>query len=242
MPLPNFYDATIDPSLVPYLISGSSKYVTGNIFVVDAGYTNTVALASDSPSLQDFCVADPKSATLVNGKACKDPKLVTATDFSLTGFHVAGDTSNAVGSRVTPAFAAHIPGLNTLGISMVRLDIAPSGINPLHTHPRATEILTVIEGTLEVGFITSNPDYRLITKILNKGDVFVFPEGLIHYQKNVGKSHAVAIGALNSQNPGVITIANALFGSNPSIPSDVLAKAFQVDKKLIPVMRSQFKI
>ncbi|KAL8155201.1 hypothetical protein AgCh_000545 [Apium graveolens] len=171
----------------------------------------------------------------------KDPKLITARDFSLTGLHL-GDTSNAVGSKATPAFAfaAHIPGLNTLGISMVRLDIAPSGINPLHTHPRATEILTVIEGTLEVGFITSNPDYRLITKILNKGDVFVFPEGLIHYQKNVEKSHAVAIGALNSQNPGVITIANALFGSNPSIPSDLLEKAFQVDKKLIPVMRSQF--
>ena len=100
---------------------------------------------------------------LVNGKACKDSKLVTASDFSLAGLHVAGNTNNAVGSRVTPAFAAHIPGLNTLGISMVRLDIAPSGINPLHTHPRATEILTVIEGTLEVGFITSNPDNRLVS-------------------------------------------------------------------------------
>ncbi|KAL1824820.1 hypothetical protein ACET3Z_011598 [Daucus carota] len=43
MPVANFYDATVDPSLtdlVRYLISGSSKYVTGNIFVVDAGYTN----------------------------------------------------------------------------------------------------------------------------------------------------------------------------------------------------------
>lgn len=53
---------------------------------------------------------------LVNGKACKDPKLVTASDFSLAGLHLAGNTNNAVGSRVTPAFAAHIPGLNTLGI------------------------------------------------------------------------------------------------------------------------------
>ncbi|XP_017226039.1 putative germin-like protein 2-1 [Daucus carota subsp. sativus] len=212
------------------------------IYLIFLAIMSAAVLASDGPTLQDFCVADLKSSTQVNGKACKDPKLVTASDFSLGGFHLAGNTSNAVGSRVTPAFAAHIPGLNTLGISMVRLDIAPSGINPLHTHPRATEILTVIEGTLEVGFITSNPDNRLISTILKEGDVFVFPEGLIHYQKNIGKSHAVAIGALNSQNPGVITIANAVFGSNPSIPSDVLAKAFQVNKKLIPVMRSQFKI
>lgn len=44
MPIANFHDATLDPSfteLVRYWINSSSKYVTGNIFVVDAGYTNT---------------------------------------------------------------------------------------------------------------------------------------------------------------------------------------------------------
>ncbi|XP_017984318.1 PREDICTED: F-box protein At5g07610-like [Theobroma cacao] len=37
---------------------------------------------------------------------------------------------------------------------------------------------------------------------------------------------AVAFAALSSQNPGVITIANAAFGSDPSINPDLLAKAF----------------
>ncbi|XP_017976570.1 PREDICTED: F-box protein At5g07610 [Theobroma cacao] len=37
---------------------------------------------------------------------------------------------------------------------------------------------------------------------------------------------AVALAALSSQNPGVITIANAAFGSDPSINPDLLAKAF----------------
>ncbi|KAI3497175.1 hypothetical protein L1887_39590 [Cichorium endivia] len=151
-----------------------------------------------------------------------------------------GNTSNAVGSAVTPVTVAELPGLNTLGISMARIDFAPQGINPPHTHPRATEILTVLEGSLQVGFVTSNPENRLITKVLNKGDVFVFPVGLVHFQKNGGYGNAVAIAALSSQNPGVITIANAVFGSNPDIAADIIAKAFQVDINVISQIQSKF--
>ncbi|OWM83895.1 hypothetical protein CDL15_Pgr004326 [Punica granatum] len=199
----------------------------------------SVVLADHSP-LQDFCVADSGSQVLVNGLSCKDSNVVQANDFFFSGLHLLGNTSNPVGSRVTPVMVAQLPGLNTLGISMVRIDYAPWGINPPHTHPRATEILTILEGTLEVGFITSNPDNRLITKVLSKGDVFVFPVGLVHFQRNVGKVNAVAIGALSSQNPGVITIANAVFGSKPAIAADVLAKAFQVDSGVINKLQSKF--
>uniref|UniRef100_A0A2N9F3T3 Germin-like protein n=1 Tax=Fagus sylvatica TaxID=28930 RepID=A0A2N9F3T3_FAGSY len=130
-------------------------------------------------------------------------------------------------------------GLNTLGISLARLDFAPYGLNPPHTHPRGTEILVVVEGTLYVGFVTSNPN-KLFTKVLNKGDVFVFPIGLIHFQFNIGKTNALAFSGLSSQNPGVITIANAVFGSTPPINPDVLIKAFQVDKNVIDYLQKQF--
>ncbi|TYH45801.1 hypothetical protein ES332_D11G291300v1 [Gossypium tomentosum] len=179
------------------------------------------AYASDPSPLQDFCVAinDPKDA----------------------GLNIPRNTSNPVGSTVTPVNVAQIPGLNTLGISLVRIDYAPNGgLNPPHTHPRATEILVVVEGTLYVGFVTSNTDNRLITKVLYPGDVFVFPIGLIHFQFNVGKTNAVAFAALSSQNPGVITVANAVFGSNPPINPDVLVKAFQLDKNVVKNLQSKF--
>jgi quercetin dioxygenase-like cupin family protein len=179
-------------------------------------------------------------AVFVNGKFCKDPKLANANDFFFSGLNIPRNTSNPVGSTVTPVNVDQIPGLNTLGISFVRIDYAPYGLNPPHTHPRATEILVVLEGTLYVGFVTSNPDNRLFTKVLNKGDVFVFPIGLIHFQFNVGHTNAVAFAGLSSQNPGVITIANAVFGSNPPINPDVLAKAFQLDKKVIKNLQKQF--
>ncbi|XP_058071289.1 putative germin-like protein 2-1 [Magnolia sinica] len=198
------------------------------------------SLALASSPLQDFCVAKPNSQVLVNGLACEDPKLAQADDFFFTGLHKPGNTSNFLGSAVTPVFAAHLPGLNTLGISMVRIDYAPWGLISPHTHPRATEILTVVEGTIYAGFVTSNPDNRLIAKVLQKGDVFVFPEGLIHFQRNIGYGSAVAIAALSSENPGVITIANSVFGSNGPISTEVLTKAFQLDKDAVDYLQSKF--
>ncbi|GJR54485.1 cupin 1 [Tanacetum coccineum] len=195
--------------------------------------TCSLALASDPSPLQDFCVADLNSKVLVNGVVCKDPKDVKAEDFLFRGLQRMGNTSNAVGSNVTAVTVNQLAGLNTFGISMARIDFAPWGLNAPHTHPRATEILTVIEGRLLVGFVTSNPENRLITKVLQKGDVFVFPQGLIHFQQNVGKGYALAIAGLSSQNPGVITIANAIFGSNPDISRDILAKAFQTNVNVI---------
>ncbi|XP_042056140.1 putative germin-like protein 2-1 [Salvia splendens] len=113
-----------------------------------------VALAFEPSPLQDFCdhpfhfIGIMAFSARVNGQACKSPASVIANDFSFSGLHMPGNTSNPNGSRVTPVTATQLPGLNTLGISMARVDYAPWGINPSHTHPRATEMLTVIEGSI----------------------------------------------------------------------------------------------
>lgn len=181
-------------------------------------------------------------AVFVNGKFCKDPKVVNANDFSFSGLNIPGDTNNKVGSNVTNVNVDKLPGLNTLGIQLVRIDYAPYGENPPHTHPRGSEILVVVEGTLYVGFVSSNADgNRLFAKILNKGDVFVFPIGMIHFQFNPGHYPAVAFAGLSSQNAGVITIANTVFGSTPPINPDILAKAFQLDRNQVELLQQKFK-
>ncbi|WVZ94717.1 hypothetical protein U9M48_040581 [Paspalum notatum var. saurae] len=212
------------------------------LLVVCLAFAASQAIASDPSPLQDFCVADEYSPVKVNGFVCKDPMAVNADDFfKAANLDKPRNTMGSkVGSNVTLINVMQLPGLNTLGISLARIDYAPLGENPPHTHPRATEILTVLEGTLYVGFVTSNPN-KLFTKELNKGDVFVFPEGLIHFQFNpIHDKPAVALAALSSQNPGVITIANAVFGSKPPISDDVLAKAFQVGKGTIDWLQAQF--
>ncbi|XP_047328818.1 germin-like protein subfamily 1 member 16 [Impatiens glandulifera] len=214
------------------------------ISILALAYSLIIVNASDPSPLQDFCVAtdDPKDAAVfVNG--CKNPNLVNADDFFFTGLNKPGNTFNPLGSEVTAVSVIKLKGLNTLGISLARIDFAPYGLNPPHIHPRGTEVLLVLEGSLLVGFVTSNiPNQknRLFTKTLYAGDVFVFPEGLVHFQQNIAETNTIAFAGLSNQNPGTITIANAVFGSDPKISPHVLTKAFQVDKDVTDYLQSQF--
>ncbi|XP_038698610.1 germin-like protein subfamily 1 member 20 [Tripterygium wilfordii] len=205
---------------------------------------SSLASAYDPSPLQDFCVGvnDTKYGVFVNGKFCKDPNLVTTNDFVFTGLHIPANTSNQLGSNITFALVDQFLGVNTLGVAMNRIDFAPNGgLNPPHYHPRGSEILLVLEGTLYAGFVTSNQDNnRLFAKTLNPGDLIVFPIGLPHFQLNVGNTSAVAIAAFGSHNPGLIVIANAVFGSNPPINPDVLSKAFLLEKCIVEYLQQQF--
>nr|GMC87224.1 germin-like protein subfamily 1 member 13 [Ipomoea batatas] len=150
------------------------RFIVFTIAVV--ALASSFAHASDPSPLQDFCVAvnDSMAAVFVNGKICKNPKQVVANDFLFRGLNMPGNTSNPLGSKVTPVNVNNLPGLNTLGISLARIDFAPNGLNPPHTHPRATEVLVLLEGTLYVGFVLSNPPpgmkNPLFTKTLVAGD------------------------------------------------------------------------
>jgi quercetin dioxygenase-like cupin family protein len=190
----------------------------------------TAATASDPDSLQDICVADLASAVKVNGFTCKEASKVNATDFFSDILAKPGSTNNTFGSLVTGANVEKIPGLNTLGVSISRIDYAPGGLNPPHTHPRATEMVFVLEGQLDVGFITTAN--VLIAKTINKGEIFVFPKGLVHYQKNSNSYYSASvISAFNSQLPGTVSIPLNLFTATPTVPDNVLAQAFQVGTK-----------
>ncbi|PUZ52970.1 hypothetical protein GQ55_5G016500 [Panicum hallii var. hallii] len=201
-----------------------------------------LALAAGDPdTLQDVCVADYhslKGPLRLNGFPCKRHENVTANDFISVLLAKPGNTGNAVGSAVTAANVERLPGLNTLGVSMARIDFAPWGVNPPHTHPRATEIIFVLQGSLDVGFVTTAN--RLFARTVCRGEVFVFPRGLVHYQRNNGGTPAAVISAFNSQLPGTQAVAQTLFGASPAAPTDVLARAFQIDAGLVEAIKSKF--
>lgn len=172
----------------------------------------------------------------MNGFLCKTN--VSATDFFFDGLAKPGLTNTSSGAVVSGANVQKVPGLNTLGVSLARIDYAPGGLNPPHTHPRATEIVFVLEGELDVGFITTAN--VLISMSIKKGEIFVFPKGLVHFQKNNGKDAAAVIAAFNSQLPGTQSIAATLFAATPSMPDNVLTKAFQVGTKEVEKIKSRF--
>ena len=84
----------------------------------------------------------------MNGFPCKDEAYVTEADFFFSGLANPGVINNLEGSVVTGANVEKIPGLNTLGVSLSRIDYVPGGLNPPHTHPRATEIIFVLDSEL----------------------------------------------------------------------------------------------
>ncbi|KAL6598825.1 hypothetical protein ACP70R_046085 [Stipagrostis hirtigluma subsp. patula] len=196
------------------------------------------SLAGDPDMLQDICIAD-RASRRSRSTGSRARRTRRRTTSSSTGSRTpAGNTSNAAGSLVTAANVERLPGVNTLGVSMARIDYAPGGQNPPHTHPRATEIIFVLEGTLEVGFVTTAN--KLFTKTVTKGEVFVFPRGLVHFQQNRGHGPAAVIAAFNSQLQGTQAIAPTLFGASPPVPTDVLAKAFRIGNGEVEAIKSKF--
>ena len=154
----------------------------------------------------------------VNGTFCKNPKAVKPADFFFSELNRPAITKNQLGVNATAVNDKSLPGHNTPSVAMARIDFVPFGVNPPHYHPRGSELLFVTKGKLYVGFVTSSADgNRLFAKVLNEGDAFVFPIGLIHFQRNIRNAPAGAFSAFGSQRAGVVPIANAAFGSVPHI-------------------------
>ncbi|KAJ8549292.1 hypothetical protein K7X08_032999 [Anisodus acutangulus] len=91
-------------------------------------------------------------------KGLQGPKPCGSRGLLFSGLHIEGNTSTPSGNIGTKAI---IPGLNTLGISMARGDFAPSGFSSPHVHPRASEMVLVLEGHLEVDLL--HPTRRTVS-------------------------------------------------------------------------------
>ncbi|GAQ77763.1 cupin superfamily protein [Klebsormidium nitens] len=183
-----------------------------------------VAFASDADPVADFVLS-----------AANGP--ITGGNFAFRGLNNVNVTSGQ-GSGAKSANAASFPALTSQGISYTYINYAPCGQNPIHTHPRATELLFVIEGQLYVGFVDTNN--TLYSTTLNAGDAFVFPRGLIHFQQNTNSnSGARALAALNSQNPGTQRVGSALFLPS-GIPGTITQVAFNAQSAAIEAIKAKF--
>ncbi|KAK8498424.1 hypothetical protein V6N13_105039 [Hibiscus sabdariffa] len=182
-------------------------------------------LTSTHVIAQDFCVANLEGVQTPSGFACKMESEVAPDDFVFSGLGIEGNTSNIVEAAVTTAFVEQYPGVNGLGISAARLDLAPGGVVPMHTHPAATELLYVVHGRITAGFISSSNAVYL--KRLRRGDIMVFPRGLLHFQINAGKRPALAIASFNSPIPGLQILESALFAND--LPSALVEKTTFLD-------------
>ncbi|XP_068661140.1 germin-like protein 9-3 [Aristolochia californica] len=180
--------------------------------------------AGDADILSDFLL--PKNSTFIDGSF-----------FTFTGLRTVLEMDVPPTFTVSKASMTQFPALEGLSVSYALLQYPAGSVNPPHTHPRSAELLLVIDGSLEVGFVdTTN---KLYTQTLQVADMFVFPKGLVHYQYNAdAQNSATAISAFGSANAGTVSMPGSLF--NTSIDDGILAESFKTDVATIQKIKAGF--
>ncbi|XP_066318568.1 germin-like protein 2-4 [Miscanthus floridulus] len=198
---------------------------------------------ADPDAVQDYCVPDtggravPVDPARLPSYPCRSPANLTAADFTSAGVRAAGNFSSDTGFAGVSVTPATFPALHTLGMSFARADLsAAGGVNPPHYHPRATETALVLAGRVYAGFVDSGG--RVFAKVLEKGEVMVFPRAMVHFQMNVGDEPAAVYGSFNSENPGIVRIPATVFGSG--IKDGVLERAFGLSPEELRRLQKRF--
>ncbi|KAK9696970.1 hypothetical protein RND81_08G007100 [Saponaria officinalis] len=208
-----------------------SKLMLLFIFALSFPFHILFVSGSDPDPVQDFCV--PSS-----GLDSECTTHVTVSDFIYSGIKFPGNFSHTETGFISSGVNVKtFPGLNTLGMSMVRADFDVGGVNVPHYHPRATEMGYVLEGRFYAGFVDTQG--TLFAKVIEKGEVMVFPRGMLHFQMNIADSPATIIGSLDSQNPGLMKIPSSIFGTD--IKEELLQKAFHMSSRELRSLKKRFR-
>ncbi|XP_068663018.1 putative germin-like protein 9-2 [Aristolochia californica] len=202
----------------------SSFFTNGCFLLLVAVLAFTSVHAGDPDILSDFLL--PENGNFVNGSF-----------FTFTGLRNVLDMDDPQTFTVSKASMAQFPALEGQSVSYALLQYPVGSVNPPHTHPRSAELLLVVDGSLEVGFVdTTN---KLYVQTLQGADMFVFPKGLVHYQYNAdAQNPAIAISAFGSANAGTVSLPGSLF--NTSIDDGILAKSFKTDVATIQKIKAGF--
>ncbi|KAF4627500.1 hypothetical protein G7Y89_g10653 [Cudoniella acicularis] len=91
-------------------------------------------------------------------------------------------------------------------------------MNTPHTHPRATEFLTIAQGgNVKTRFIQEEGENTELATMLNQYEGAIFPMGSIHYEFNDSCEPAVFIATFSDEDPGLSRTAQNFFGLNPDV-------------------------
>jgi hypothetical protein len=179
--------------------------------------------------------------------------------FDLTPDGSQSNAANGLGGQGYLAEVSNFPVLMGTGLSVAIGYLNPCGLDSMHIHNRATEIVTLVKGTslktgfvLEDGFgmffdIQSPPvldqtnkiaDLPVYTEIgLYQGTIR--PQGSIHWEFNDHCDSAVFVASLSNEDPGVSRTAQNFFINPQQIVDADLAYPSWLDNVNTTDFRSQ---
>eukprot|EP00122_Pirum_gemmata_P000414 Pgem_evm1s365 len=146
--------------------------------------------------------------------------------------------SMGIGGLVQAVNLANAPVLAVGAMAITRFTIDPCGINLPHVHPRGTELIFVFKGSLLRTVFAEENGGRIITNDITNDTTTFFPQGLMHYQQNMGCDTIAFASSLNSADPGVQTITTQFF----KFPIEGVAGSLGIDTKQAEELRDGIPI
>ncbi|KAF7338704.1 RmlC-like cupin [Mycena sanguinolenta] len=137
-------------------------------------------------------------------------------DFEFDFFDPAKAATVGAGGKIVTANSASFPAVIGTRSAMAIGVLDACSMNTPHTHPRATEMQYSVNGTIRTGMITENGGRFIMTE-LPPGSMTIFPKGSVHFQVNDGCDPLLFVSSFNSEDPGVLSIAQRFLGLPPDI-------------------------
>ncbi|KAE9362555.1 RmlC-like cupin [Stipitochalara longipes BDJ] len=198
------------------------------------------ALPSSSTSTNPFPASTPFTASQAEIKAIQEALILAPSEIDRENvlFFNPPDATNITfqfvnvthkaptGGEIVLNTVDNFPALIGTHVSAAIGFVDACGLNVPHSHPRANEFLTVVNGTLigglmleEIpdanGTVNSGPGSTIpipmVTATLTNFTGMLFPQGQVHFQFNPTCEPAVFAAAFDSNDSGRTQIANTFF-------------------------------
>ncbi len=124
---------------------------------------------------------------------------------------------------------------NDLSISLSKVNAC--GVVLPHLHPRGAQIYYIIKGKFEFGFIQEN-GANYVQQTIQEGQSTIFPQGSVHYFINTECQESSLVAVANSDDPGRVDLADALFKVLPEtiVNAALGGQKAKIDKTQIQIV------
>ncbi|KAK7179606.1 spherulin-1A [Paraphaeosphaeria sporulosa] len=158
--------------------------------------------------------------------------------FDLTPNGSASNAANGLGGQGYLAFVQNYPVLIGTGVSVAIGYLNPCGLDSIHLHNRADELVTLVKGTsLKTGFVLEDGYDQPIYTEIGLYQTTIRPQGSLHWEFNDNCESAVFVAALSTEDPGVARTAQNFFIN----PQEVVDANLAYPKWLVDVNTAEYR-
>jgi hypothetical protein len=123
--------------------------------------------------------------------------------------------------NITSALGSTFPEFIGVDAGVILFELAPCSLVVPHLHPRADEIVFMLNGSINTTFVEES-GAKSISNKLNPYQMTMFTKGSIHYELNNNCEKAVFVSFTDSNDPGVTAIAPTFLGLNDNVTLSAL--------------------